>query len=45
MRKGKARAMHEDEEEPSPPPQALLGSSSIHSERLNRPLIRSLPSE
>ncbi|KAH0900222.1 hypothetical protein HID58_049790 [Brassica napus] len=44
LRKGKARAMPEDEEEASPPPQVLLGSA-IHSERLNRPLIRPLPSE
>ncbi|WZY79679.1 TOM1-like protein 5 [Brassica napus] len=45
LRKGKARAMPEDEEEEaSPPPQVLLGSA-IHSERLNRPLIRPLPSE
>lgn len=44
LRKGKARAMPEDEEEPSPPPQVLLGSA-IHNERLNRPLIRPLPSE
>ncbi|CAN6968992.1 unnamed protein product [Brassica oleracea var. botrytis] len=43
LRKGKARAMPEDEEKPSPP-QALLGSA-IHSEKLNRPLIRPLPSE
>ncbi|KAJ0231280.1 TOM1-like protein 5 [Hirschfeldia incana] len=43
LRKGKARAMPEDEEKPSPP-QALLGSA-IHNERLNRPLIRPLPSE
>ncbi|KAF8089513.1 hypothetical protein N665_0503s0012 [Sinapis alba] len=44
LRKGKARAMPADEEEPSPPPQVLLGSA-IHNERLNRPLIRPLPSE
>ncbi|KAF2564770.1 hypothetical protein F2Q70_00018941 [Brassica cretica] len=45
LRKGKARAMPEDEEEEaSPPPRVLLGSA-IHSERLNRPLIRPLPSE
>ncbi|KAL0691986.1 hypothetical protein Bca4012_059166 [Brassica carinata] len=45
LRKGKARAMPEDdEEEASPPPQVLLGSA-IHNERLNRPLIRPLPSE
>ncbi|KAF8112531.1 hypothetical protein N665_0063s0017 [Sinapis alba] len=43
LRKGKGRAVPEDEEKPSPP-QALLGSA-IHSERLNRPLIRPLPSE
>ncbi|XP_010484118.1 PREDICTED: TOM1-like protein 2 [Camelina sativa] len=43
LRKGKARAMPEDEEEPSPP-QGLPGSA-IHNERLNRPLIRPLPSE
>ncbi|KAG2327013.1 hypothetical protein Bca52824_009741 [Brassica carinata] len=43
LRKGKARAMPEDEEKPSPP-QALIGSA-IHNERLNRPLIRPLPSE
>ena len=45
LRKGKARAMPEDEEEEaSPPPRVFLGSA-IHSERLNRPLIRPLPSE
>ncbi|CAH8347604.1 unnamed protein product [Eruca vesicaria subsp. sativa] len=44
LRKGKARAMPEDEEEPRPHPQVLLGSA-IHNERLNRPLIRPLPSE
>jgi hypothetical protein len=43
LRKGKARARPEDEEEPSPP-QGLPGSA-IHNERLNRPLIRPLPSE
>ncbi|KAJ4887699.1 ENTH/VHS/GAT family protein [Raphanus sativus] len=47
LRKGKARAMPEDDEEEEaspPPPQVLLGSA-IHNERLNRPLIRPLPSE
>ncbi|KAJ0238249.1 TOM1-like protein 5 [Hirschfeldia incana] len=45
LRKGKARAMPEDDEEASPhPPQVLLGSA-IHNERLNRPLIRPLPAE
>lgn len=43
LRKGKARARPEDEEQPSPP-QGLPGSA-IHNERLNRPLIRPLPSE
>ncbi|KAL1204016.1 TOM1-like protein 5 [Cardamine amara subsp. amara] len=43
LRKGKARARPEDEEEPSLI-QGLPGSA-IHNERLNRPLIRPLPSE
>ncbi|XP_010546288.1 PREDICTED: target of Myb protein 1-like isoform X2 [Tarenaya hassleriana] len=47
LRKGKARAKPEDEEEPfsgERPPPGFLGSS-IPGERLNRPLIRPIPSE